>query len=612
MKNVFKKVVLLTIPFLLVGCGATPSGEGSNDASTTPSATHRFDTKWEYDETHHWHPCKDKDCEEKGDYAEHTFGAPEQVDPGTLKDEDKYKYVTPTVRRCSTCGYYKIEGTNILPELHFNFGETNTAGAKQETNFMNIATKKDLTRPEIEGTYTLTNCADKSMEFSNVAGTMKVRGNQTAGWRKKGFRIKFAKKRNVMGLNDGNQYKKWILLADAKDTTLIRSAAGLYLAREVCKDDPQVWVCDYTPVTVYLNGEYWGYYYLGEQKEVNANGNGRVQLPEVEKNYTGTDIGYCFELDYYADGKNGDASEKAKGADGDPTFTVNYFTDKNKGDVTGNTGNAPLPPGNIKTYTMLSDITDGTGTGHIEADYKNGAKTSNSNQLSFIRDRLEQLYEILYSAAMLKTAKEIDDDNKVVASEKTVQEVVSQYFDLNAWADGFIINAFSCPPDLGYSSFYMSYDNSPTGDKKLRYDVPWDFDSNFGNRLNFNTNADQLYVDKTHNKWIQLLSKLDFFINIVGEKWNTLREDQVFENMFKMMKQSFTDYDKEIKRNHFRWPENDAASRTYNNFDEIRSPFDIPAKYKEAETETLNWCAKRVNYLEKQWGNNRPNINPNA
>ena len=608
MKNVFKKVVLLTIPFLLVGCGTTPSSDGSNDASTTPSATHRFDTKWEYDETHHWHPCKDKGCEEKGDYAEHTLGAPEQVDPGTLKDEDKYKYVTPTVRRCSTCGYYKIEGTNILPELHFNFGETNTAGAKQETNFMNIATKKDLTRPEIEGTYTLTNCADKSMEFSNVAGTMKVRGNQTAGWRKKGFRIKFAKKRNVMGLNDGNQYKKWILLADAKDTTLIRTAAGMYISKMICQDDSNVWVSEYTPVTVYLNDQYWGFYYLAEQKEVD---NGRIDLPAVDSSYKGTDIGYCFELDYYADGKNGDVSERAKGIDGDPTFRVKYTPEMLQGRPSG-----PLAPGQIDTYTMLSDITDSTATGnqHTEAEYNGNTKISNSAQLSFIRDKVEKLYQVLYYATK-NQAKEINSAGELVNSSKTVEQVMRQHFDINAWVDGFIINAFSCPPDLGYSSFYMAYDNSPTGDKKLRFECPWDFDSNFGNRLNFITNADQIYVDNTYNTWIYMLSKLTFFMNAVKTKWNTLRNNRVFEGLLSMIKNSYTNYDGEIKRNHYRWPENDAAHVAtngepsyYNNFDELRDPFKEPSQYKDAEAETLSWCAKRVNYLERNWGNNRPNI----
>ena len=82
-----------------------------------------------------------------------------------------------------------------------------------------------------------------------------------------------------------------------------------------------------------------------------------------------------------------------------------------------------------------------------------------------------------------------------------------------------------------------------------------------------------------------------------------------------MIKNSYTNYDGEIKRNHYRWPENDAAHVAqngepsyYNNFDELRDPFKEPSQYKDAETETLSWCAKRVNYLEKNWGNNRPNI----
>ena len=226
MKNVFKKTVLLTIPFLLVGCGGTPGGSGDISADSSASDAHHWNDKWDYDETHHWHSCKDKDCTEKNDYAEHTFGEYVDVSPASLTGKDKYAFVSPKKRTCSVCGYYELTGTNILPELHFDFPEVTAAGVKQEVDFMNTATKKDLTRPEVTGTYTLKHCPDKSMEFENVVGTMKVRGNQTAGWRKKAFRIKFDKKRSMMGLNNGGQYKKWILLADAKDTTLIRSAAG--------------------------------------------------------------------------------------------------------------------------------------------------------------------------------------------------------------------------------------------------------------------------------------------------------------------------------------------------------------------------------------------------
>ena len=75
--------------------------------------------------------------------------------------------------------------------------------------------------------------------------------------------------------------------------------------------------------------------------------------------------------------------------------------------------------------------------------------------------------------------------------------------------------------------------------------------------------------------------------------------------MFHLMRTYFADYDAEIHRNMYRWPTNDAAS-------ELRDPFKNTSQYKEAETETINWCSKRVNYLEKRWGTGRPNVNTNA
>ena len=646
MKNVLTKMTCLMVSFLVLGCAGVPSAQkssgtkksSSRSSSSSSSSsveevhTHSWAKTWSYDQENHWHDCTGKNCEEKNDVAAHTFGNWQNVDVSTLKSDEQYLYAKDFKKRtCTACGYYELSGTNILPELRFTFDPNDP-----DADFMTKAKKNDLSRPEVKGKYTLTNCPDKSMEFADVAGTMKVRGNQTAGWRKKAFRVKFDKKRSMMGLNGGGKFKKWVLLADAKDTTLIRSAAGLYLSREVCKDEDYIWVCDYTPVTVYLNDQYWGYYYLGEQKEVKDDGDGntRVKLPEVDEKYTGVDIGYCFELDHYADGAGtSDSSEVAKGKDGDPTFRMQYTPSMVQGRPSG-----PLATGQVHTYTMLSDITDGpmdakgNPTEHFAADYSrvsnggapsNGAtKTSNSAQLSFIRDKMEQLYQVLYNAVevtdsrgnVINTpfASEINENGEVVASSKSIQEVIEQYFDIPSWVDCNIINAICCPPDLGYSSFYMSYDNTPTGDHKLRYDCPWDFDSNFGNRNNFYVNSQgDTYVENTYNTWIYLLNKLDFFVDAVKAKWNALREAEVFEGMFHMMRQYFTNYDLEIHRNHYKWPENDAASMTYNNFDEIRDPYKKPAQYKEAETETINWTAKRINYLESRWGTGRADINTN-
>ena len=580
-----------------------PSSQESKPASSSATHEHMWSGIWSYDEDEHWHGCRMSGCDARSDVARHEMGEPQEVSPETLSGEDQYAYAKPKIQKCKTCSYYElVEGTNILPEIHFNFDDRDP-----DADFATKAKKNEISRPEVTGTYTLKNCPEsmKQYEFENVAGTMKVRGNQTAGWRKKAFRIKFGQKINMMGLNNGGKFKKWVLLADAKDTCLIRSAAGLYLAREICKDQPQVWTCDYTPVTVYLNNHYWGYYYLGEQKEVKADGDvQRVRLPEVDSGYTGTDIGYCFELDHYAYEEPG---EPAKGASGDPTFRMKYTPRMEQGRPSG-----PLATGQVDSYTMLSDITDGPTNEHIEAGYNGNARTSNSNQLSFIRARLEGLYQVLYYATQGQ-AKEINDNNEVINSSKSVQEVMEQHFDLGAWVDGVILNAVVVPPDLGYSSFYMSYDNSPTGAKKLRFDCPWDFDSNFGNRNNFYVDAQtDLYVNNTYNTWIYQLCKLSFFIDMVKVRWNQIRDAKVFENMITMMKQYFNDYDLEIHRNHYKWPENDAASMTYNNFDEIRDPYKNPSQYKEAEAETIKWCAKRVNYIETKWGNGSHTSIPTA
>ena len=529
-------------------------------------------------------------CTEKKDVTAHTNGEVQYANPVNL---GLVKFANPKKGSiCTVCEHFVPDSTATLPQIRFTFDKNDP-----NANFATVATKSDLFRPEVSGRLQVTNC-DPSFEIPDVGCTMKVRGNQTAGWSKKGFRIKLSGKANLLGLNSGKKFKKWILLADAKDTCIIRTALGLYISKATVKDGDNVWVSDFCPVTVYLNDQYWGYYYLAEQKEVKT---GRVMLPENDKDagYQGVDIGYCFELDHYADAQQSDeASEVKKGADGDPTFKISYKPQMVRGNVQGS-----LAAGGIDTYTLLSDISDGPTDVHI--DHKN------SNQVAFMKTRLELLYTVLYEAAVNKKAKEINSDGTAtVNSTKTVREVVEQYFDLKAWADGIIINAFSCPPDLGYSSFYMSYDNSPTGDKKLRFDVPWDFDSNFGNRNGFITNGDEnTYVDRTHNMWIQLFSKLDFFMNdYVKAKWNQLRDEKVFEEFFKLINTYFSDYDAEIQKNHKKWPQNDAAHQPPNNFDEIRNPYKNPSQYKDAEKETIRWCSTRVNYLEKQWGKNRASV----
>ena len=588
------------------------NGSGSSISSSSSSSLlpheHSWETSWEYDDNNHWHACSG--CNEKKDSAAHTMGQFQEVDLGTLLGDSKYQYTTVNARKCSTCNYIEVnQKDSVLPEVHVTYDPNDP-----HANFATVAKSNDVQRPKVAATYNITNCSKRLIDQT---GTIKVRGNQTAGFDKKGFTIKFDSKAKVLGLSNDKAFKKWVLLADAKDITLSRTALGLTMSDGIIRDDSKVWSCEYTPVSLYLNDQYWGFYLLAEQKESKT---GRINLPEPADGYKGTDIGYCFELDYYAK----DESKKDDG--GDPTFSIEYdgISGGNGNAFNIESGLANSGLGLVKTYTMNSDITDGPAQPtdeEIEAGTAKGTPVtaSNSNQVKFIKNRLTALFKILHQAAVNNKAYDIDEaSNTAVTSNLSVKQAIEKNFDLKAWAEGFIINAMACAPDLGYSSFYMSFDNSSTGDKRLRFDNPWDFDSNFGNRDNFIVSADSAsagggwqaqsydpyYMDRTANLWLQMLSKLDFFINdYVKPLWNQVRNDKVFEKCIEMLKIYYKVYDNEHKKNFQKWPSIMPSDPNLNYFrTELRELYREPNNRKNAQKETINWFTKRVNYFENKWG----------
>lgn len=107
------------------------------------------------------------------------------------------------------------------------------------------------------------------------------RGNGTWTYPKKPYAIKLDKKASVLGMP---AHKRWVLLANWMDRTLMRNRVALKLGE--CTQ------MAYTPhgeyVEVVLNGEHIGNYFLCEQIKVDEN---RVNITD----------GYLLELDIYYD-----------------------------------------------------------------------------------------------------------------------------------------------------------------------------------------------------------------------------------------------------------------------------------------------------------------------
>lgn len=115
--------------------------------------------------------------------------------------------------------------------------------------------------------------------------SIRGRGNSTWNYPKKPFAIKLESKEKVLSMP---KHKRWVLLANWKDRTLLRNDAAFWLSRQSG--------LDYTVrgqfVELELNGKHIGNYYLCEQIKIDKN---RVNVQ---------DGGFLMELDTYFDEVN--------------------------------------------------------------------------------------------------------------------------------------------------------------------------------------------------------------------------------------------------------------------------------------------------------------------
>lgn len=125
-----------------------------------------------------------------------------------------------------------------------------------------------------------------SCATSNVR--IKGRGNSTWAWSYKvPYIVKYEEDVSLLGLNKG---KKWVLLANYSDKSLIRNYVALEMAKAL--DNMDCYATQY-PVDVFLGGEYVGVYTLGEKIE---EGKERVKVFE---DATSVDTGFFMELGVY-------------------------------------------------------------------------------------------------------------------------------------------------------------------------------------------------------------------------------------------------------------------------------------------------------------------------
>jgi len=127
-------------------------------------------------------------------------------------------------------------------------------------------------------------------------GVISIKGRGNSSWLapKKPYTIKLEESSSILGMAPA---KKWILLSNWIDRTLMRNA----VAFEISKYSGLDWTPHGKYVEVILNGKHIGNYYLCEKIEVHKN---RVNIEELNTSVIDPNLisgGYLFELDNYYD-----------------------------------------------------------------------------------------------------------------------------------------------------------------------------------------------------------------------------------------------------------------------------------------------------------------------
>lgn len=126
---------------------------------------------------------------------------------------------------------------------------------------------------------------DGQYESTDVINAeIRGRGHSTWEWPKKPYKIKLEEKTSLLGMTEA---KRWVLLANYADESLLRNTIALEVTRTF---DSFRFVPHAIPVDVYINGIYQGVYTLGEQLEVKSS-----RLP-LDDGLANTETGYLLEI----------------------------------------------------------------------------------------------------------------------------------------------------------------------------------------------------------------------------------------------------------------------------------------------------------------------------
>ncbi|MBR5844683.1 MAG: CotH kinase family protein [Rikenellaceae bacterium] len=335
-------------------------------------------------------------------------------------------------------------------------------------------------------------------DFAKLNCQVKGRGNTTWEWDKKPYAVKLSKKNPVLGMK---KHKRWVLLANAIDKSMIRNTAAFMIAKACYNDgtgNQQGWNPSGYNVELVLNGEHKGNYLLCEQIKIDGN---RINIAESKTPTTSTsDQGYLLECDRYW---GNDPTEKLYWTSYREStsyaqlynykFTYMYGTNYREGGAQATSG----------TYKMKFGL-----KGPDDGDLGENGAGKNTAAYNFIKEKVTNTEKWIF--------------NTMTPSTSLAE--ISQYIHVDSYIDYWLTFEMAMnqePNNPG--SVYMYYDPS---DGLMHAGPIWDFD--FGT-FKYDFNDSNLYTNKSshfivaNSVWYCRLLQNTAFQNRVSERWAIIK-----------------------------------------------------------------------------------------
>lgn len=371
---------------------------------------------------------------------------------------------------------------NGIPQIFIN--------SSRDTKTKDINLYTDTTKTKVNASLMIKGADGSTTEVSN-SGTVNVRGNSTSLADKKAYNLKFDSSINPFGMGSA---KKWSLLANIFDKTLIRNYMGLDFQRYLestqtpfANNVSKAFTSNCKNVDLYVDGKYLGTYLLTESVEVGAD---RVNI----------------DTSYY------DKTTDDVKADSTPTTVTINGTEYKLYDALlelANDSRLDTDAYYFKTSVLgqkfgLNDpvcSTDIAGNKLNPSLKENSADAVKPQFVNDIKSYLEGFENVINSTSYETSDAQFKDMEK--------------FIDVDSFVDFYITSEYFMTKDIGFSStrFYIK-------DGKLYAGPLWDLDLSSGN-IDDHENAED-FRSKNSFKWFEVLMKNKNFYNKVVARYKEL------------------------------------------------------------------------------------------